>query len=326
MVFLWPGIKIMPKNKRIIVGIGLASLTVMLCYVSVCVSNFKYIVPTGYSFDIDAEGKKVVWTDEHGKLYLEDIGSKARLQLETGFSENAFPALAPNGQIIIFSAKSDLFSYNLSTHRVNRLTDDTLYCEFFPRFSNDGEYLVFVRAKNNPFSPTGVFYTNYGIWTLRLQDGHLERITTNDYIDVSHPQFCRGDRSILFSAQRDIGDSSKIFMIERNDGARPTELVIVNEITESFGPADPTMPVTGNEIAIVVGFKPSYNYDLWIGTYTESGIVPTKRLTANLHCRQPLFTKSGKKLFFLSLDEHQGNADLLYFDRVTQTSERVIEF
>lgn len=266
-----------------------------------------YATPQGLFYDLSSDGKRVLFSQE-GTLHVVDLATgKGHALKSAGMPASVtYPAFSPDGTCIAFSAESDLWLTTIGGNTV-RLTHEDTYSEFAPRFSPDGQRIVFVRPKNNPFSPTGVFWIEYEVWTIQRDGTDLRQLTQGKYHNISGGQFTPEGDSIVFAAEvptDDLGGSRQALFEVDAGGRRAPREIFGGKAGERGGcaVAVPALSPDGKTFVILSDYGRPFHYDLCLLNRDGSGFRPLG-LEETGHSGsfdQPRFSPDGKHLFYLS--------------------------
>ena len=273
-------------------------------------SGAKYAHANELTYDLSADGKRVVFA-LNSPLSVLELATGKRTTIDTpGFPRAlAYPTLSPEGKAVAFSAESDLWMASLDGKSVRRLTNDDTYSEFKPRFSPDGQKLVFARPKNNPIAPTGVFWSDSDVWTIRRDGTDLRPLTHSKYREISAPQFTPDGRSVIFAARvptDDMGGSREaLFEVAAHGKQPPRELF--GRKAEDIGGSfvhDPALSPDGKQFVIISDMANPGYYDLCLLQRDGSGFRPLGLAgpAEKGSFDQPRFAPDGKTIFYLWKD------------------------
>lgn len=267
----------------------------------------RYAERYGTTYDVARHGRRAVYGSPDGVLRLLDLGTGVAtpLSLAGPAGPRGFPAFSPDGKSVAFSAESDLWIASLDGRHARRLTRDTAFSELAPAFSPDGKTLVFARPRNNPFSPTGVVFVDYDVWTVRRDGTGLRRLTTERYQGVSGAQFAPNGRTVIFAANVPTDDfgGSRAALLEVDPWTNeptPTPREIDGGTADEEGGSyvhDPAVSPDGARIAFISDRALPWRYDVCLlsrdgAHFRTLGITET--------CEQPRFSPDGQSLYFLS--------------------------
>ena len=126
-----------------------------------------------------------------------DGGVRERVEMP-GLDQQLNPAFSPDGRTIVFravqAAKSDIFSYDTTTHAITNLTNDQAY-SFAPTFSPDGHWIYYCSVSG----------TKSKIFRFRPESPESrEQITYGDWNDED-PALSPDGKRLFFSSDRDAG-------------------------------------------------------------------------------------------------------------------------
>jgi Tol biopolymer transport system component len=176
-----------------------------------------YYEPYGLSLDIDSDGRQAVVSTADGHLFLVNLHTGERKPLTPdlstahsgaegmGSGRLSYPAFSPGGRRVAFTAASDLWLCSRNGASVLRVTQDATYAEMAPDFSPDGSRLVFIRARNNQFSPSGVWWVDYDVWTVRTDGTDLRQLTDCAYQSAGRPHFTPDGHTVIFEGKEGDG-------------------------------------------------------------------------------------------------------------------------
>ncbi len=159
----------------------------------------------------------VVFAKGNNEIIILDVDSgdtKRRFKpKDVGSISN--PSWSPDGDRIIFSGSSggisDLYSYDVATGVVTRLTDDK-YTELNPVWSPDGRRLAFVTDRGPGTDFTDLVYETMGIGIMDPDVGLVRTLRPFPGSQHHNPQFSSDGRSLYFIS--DLGGFSDIFRMD----------------------------------------------------------------------------------------------------------------
>ena len=270
-------------------------------------SGAKYARARELTYDLSTDGKRVVFA-LNNPLSVIELATGKRTTIDTqGFPRAlAYPALSPEGKTVAYSVESDLWLASLDGKSVRRLTYDDTYSEFRPRFSPDGQRLVFARPKNNPLSPTGVSWIESDVWTIRRDGTDLRPLTHSKYREISGVQFTPDGRSVIFAARvptDDMGGSREALFEVDAEGKQPPRKILGRKPEDIGGSFvhDPSLSADGTRFVILSDKAKPGHYDLCLLQRDGSGFQalglagPAEKGAFE----QPRFAPDGKTIFYL---------------------------
>jgi len=123
------------------------------------------------------------------------------------------PSFSADGNLIVFpaidmSGRSDLYTFDLKSKKLNRLTND-YYDDRDPDISPDGKMIVFSSDR------TAYGYNNrYNLFLYNIENSSISYLTSGDQMDFS-PQFSDDGEKIVFTST--IGGVQNIWLKELNN-------------------------------------------------------------------------------------------------------------
>jgi len=150
------------------------------------------------------------------------------------------PSFSTEGNLIVFPAldiggKSDLYTFNLITEKLSRLTND-YYDDRDPDISPDGKNIVFSSDR------TAYGYNNrYNLFFYNIENNSISYSTSGDQVDFS-PQFSPDGSKIVYTST--IGGIQNIWLKELS-GSGKTEVKGQSVITDSHNIKKLTNYTTG---------------------------------------------------------------------------------
>ncbi len=155
---------------------------------------------------------------------IDNIFFKDIIQINT-------PSFTSDGNLIAFSAlemsgKSDLYTYNLLTKKLTRLTND-YYDDRDADISPDGTKIIFSSDRTHHG-----YKNRYNLFMYNLSDNSVSYVTNGDQIDFS-PQFSNDGKKILFTSTLD--GIQNIWHMNLDDSVKQIKK-LTNFTTSAFDP------------------------------------------------------------------------------------------
>ena len=152
--------------------------------------------------DISSKGVLAFATKSGGSdaLHLYDI-KKEKIITNYHFDNIVHigsPSFSTDGNLLVFpaldmSGKSDLYTFDLITEKLNRLTND-YFDDRDPDISPDGNTIVFSSDRTSYG-----FNNRYNLFIYNITDNSISYLTSGDQIDYS-PQFSPNGKKIIFTS------------------------------------------------------------------------------------------------------------------------------
>jgi len=181
-------------------------------------------------------------------------------------------AWSPDGQTIAIAGQttgvSDLFTYNLQTKELRRLTNDK-FADLQPSFSPDGRTIVFVSDRGS--SATSLEQLRFGemsVSTIDVQSGTIKTLPLFQNAKHINPQFAPDGRSIYFiSNPEGVPDVFRYTM----DGGRIERLTHVQSGVAGITEMSPALTVASQTGDIAFSMYEADNYNIYKIAAPQSG-------------------------------------------------------
>jgi Tol biopolymer transport system component len=285
-------------------------------------SGQQYVGPARVAFDVARDGRSVVYSHTDGRLYRVDLATGRSRPLTVPLTGDAAarqlvdPAFSPDGSLLACGGANGLTLLTAEGRIVRRMAVGDAYAAFDPCFSPDGRRIVFVRARNNPSSPTGVWWVDYDLWLVNVDGTGLRRLTDKRYLPARRPRFLPDGLTVVYSAasRGGVGDDAvtESLYVVRVDGARPAAgpgpyraVPVRADGTPAYSES-PSVSPDGKRIAFVCDVAASYAYDVCVegrGDLANRDAAHVRGLhltgASDVECRSPVWTPDGKQLLYL---------------------------
>ena len=183
---------------------------------SVDLEELHWLQP-GISWSPD--GKKLAFAAKKGPydvIHIVDVKKKKIIAThEFEFNGMFSPDWSPDGNEIVFSGAkdgaSDIYIYNLETHRYRNLTQD-IFSDLHPKWSPDGQNIAFTSDRGPNVNPEQRQikrmekgnYQNHDIYIVNTKTEEIQRITQTEYLERYPTWSPEGDRLCYISDQNGI--------------------------------------------------------------------------------------------------------------------------
>lgn len=150
----------------------------------------------------------VAFSKGKNKLLIVDVFNEKLVRefLMPGIPSFNYPAWSPDGQTIVVSGLvegvNDLYSYNLKTGEVTKLTND-IWCNIHPSWSPDGRYIVFSTDQPTEDDKKTGRKVGYYLATYDTQTGNTKVYPFFPGAENLNPMFSSNGKSIYFLSNSD---------------------------------------------------------------------------------------------------------------------------
>lgn len=205
----------------------------------------------------------VAFSKGKNKLLIVDVFDEKMVKefLIPGVPSFSYPSWSPNGESIVVSGLvegvSDLYSYNLKTNKVIKLTNDK-WCNIHPSWSPDGKYLVYSTDQPTPDDTLTGRKVGYYLATYDTQTGISKLLPFFPGAENLNPMFSSNGKSIYFLSNSDGFRNMYTYNISTGEIYRQTKILTgISGIT----PMAPAMSLARetNEITYSHYFKGQYS-------------------------------------------------------------------
>ena len=133
----------------------------------------------------------------------------------------------------------EIWLMDLKGRLVRRITKNN-YHEEYPKFSPDGNKIVFVRNTGRIVPGIGLDPRHNEIFVYDLRTGVESRLTRND-VEDGHPEWSFDGRAIAFHSRRNHPEGKATLWIMEADGSRPRQITTlqpgdISHLDPSWGP------------------------------------------------------------------------------------------
>ncbi|NLN84835.1 MAG: BamA/TamA family outer membrane protein [Candidatus Cloacimonetes bacterium] len=165
-------------------------------------------------------------------IHILDVDRRkiVRTIVPTGLSAVYELDVSPDGESLVFAGQQgmrcDLFLMDLATEEITRLTDD-LYNDLQPRFSPDGNSIIFAseRSRDTQNTRRGMFADLItDIFSLELATGELTRLT-HEKRDCAFPQLDSTGENLYYVTYEDGVSNLFALNLEKSEKARVTNVL-----------------------------------------------------------------------------------------------------
>jgi len=205
----------------------------------------------------------IAFSKGKNKLLIVDVFDEKLVQefLIPGVPSFNYPAWSPDGNTIVVSGLvegvNDLYSYNLKTGEVKKLTNDT-WCNIHPSWSPDGRYIVFSTDQPSEQDIKTNRKVGYYLATYDTQTGATKVHPFFPGAENLNPMFSSNGKSIYFLSNSDGFRNLYTYNLETGDVYRQTRILTgISGVT----PLAPAMSLAreSNEVTYSYYFNGHYS-------------------------------------------------------------------
>lgn len=205
----------------------------------------------------------VAFSKGKNKLLIVDVFNEKMVKefLIPGVPSFSYPTWSPDGETIVVSGLvegvNDLYSYNLKTNEVKRLTNDK-WCNIHPSWSPDGRYIVFSTDQPTEEDKISGRKVGYYLATYDTQTGIIKVLPFFPGAENLNPMFSSNGKSIYFLSNSDGFRNMYTYNLQTGEVYRQTKILTgISGIT----PLAPAMSLARetNEITYSYYFNGHYS-------------------------------------------------------------------
>ncbi len=193
------------------------------------------------TFDLSPDGKTILFAgagNGGSDLYLLNLKTNKVTQLTDTPDYEAYPAFSPDGKTIVYQCTKaegadqsrHLFLRSLDGKQVRQLTKTPASDDQSPRFSPDGDKIVFSRVSQyQAVSPQQSTGSGFDVFVVNRNGTGLTQVTHLNCDGVMRPRFYPDSRHILFEETTTTGAAASVGMhLARADvtGEQPVQKVV----------------------------------------------------------------------------------------------------
>ena len=276
------------------------------------------------TFDVSPDGKTLVFPGmSHGSndLFLLDLATNKVTQLTSTPGDENYPAFSPDGKSLVYQLNPGpnqpchLFLRSLDGKSIRQLTSTPATKDEAPRFSPNGEKIVFARSRHlQPQRAGEEAWSGNDVFVIDRNGKHPFQVTHLDNGGMMRPVFYPDNRHVLFEKTNTGGSSpftmafSSLMSLARADtnGQESVQEVVKFGTMASY----PCVPPNGKEIV----FCGNFGGTLDIYRMPLAGGKPYRLLAGepNTGFCSPVIPSDGKSVYCMkrySADLYKMNAD-----------------
>lgn len=270
--------------------------------------------------DLSPDGTTVVFSSADGELYLFDIAKSSSTRLTESERIESYPSFSPDGKRIVFAAAenkstpSSIYVLDLSDLSVTGVTESTKQSDILPRFTADGNQIVFARAyRHRPYSLGGWTWDKWDVCIVGTDRSGLTRLTNESYYQLFRI-VPRDDGTFVFAADSmNLDGNPRAALYTVASGEPPSRLIPQKGISDANVNAwasDPIVSSDGKTIAYCSDRKKSFWYDVCVqANNAECDCLVGEKSRYN---RYPDFFPDGQQLVFLAGTEFNAGSRPIY--------------
>lgn len=246
-----------------------------------------------------AKGRnRLLIVDEKGKLEREiDVPGI------NGFSN---PSWSPDGNTIVLTGlvdgQSDLYSYNLKTNAVKRLTDDR-YADLSPSYSPDGKWIVFATDRLSIGNKTVQHQYSHNIALYNVATGKVEMLDFLPDANNLNPVFGNDNNTIYFLSDHDGFRNLYSYSIDVKELSQLTNLYTGITGITLFAPAISVSRETGQIVYSYYNQKGEYT--IYIAKNSDFKKTNANSTVASRGDMLPPFNRSGANIVQANIENAQ---------------------
>lgn len=271
-------------------------------------TNVNTVEHGNVCIDLSPDGKTVVFSSADGDLYLFDISKSVATRLTETERNESYPSFSPDGRQIAFAARendsapSRIYVLELESHSITAVTQSDKQSDILPRFTSDGEHIVFARAyQHRPYSLGGWTWDMWDVCSVGVDGSGLSRLTEEGYYQL-YRIIPRSDGTFVYAADLlGFGDDQRAVLHTVSPNGKPTQLIpesgTHNKDVNAWA-SDPMVAPDGTTIAYCSDRTEPFWYDVCVQSdNAECACLVGSKSRYN---RYPDFFPDGQRIIFLA--------------------------
>ncbi len=298
--------------KGLVVAFGFALL-------GGCEAHVEHDVEHGnVCIDLSPDGRTVVFSSADGDLFQFDLSANVATRLTNTEHIESCPSFSPDGRRVVYAASENetspcsIYELMVATLETMRLTEGIDHHDFHPRYTLDGNRVVFARAyRHRPYSLGGWTWDDWDVCEMASDGGGLSRLTHEKYYQLDRI-VPRSDQSLVFAAHtRNLEIPAGLYSLTAN--GQPTLLIPKHPGEDADVHAwasGPMVSPDGTSMAFTSDREKPFWYDVCVATGNDH--VTCLVGMRSRYNRYPDFFPDGQRLIFLAGTRFNGGARPIY--------------
>lgn len=256
--------------------------------------------------DLSPDGKTLVFSSADGDLYLFDLSKSTATRLTDTDRIESYPSFSPDGKLIAFaaaegdSAPSRIYVLDLDDHSIVEVTSSNEQSDILPRFTPDGERIVFARSfRHRPYSLGGWTWDMWDVCSIGTDGSQPSRLTTKAYYQL-YRIVPRADGTFVYAADtKDHDPPSALYTISPDN--EPIRIIPAPGTRNSNVHAWASDPIVGPD-GKVMAFCSDRSKPFWYDVCKMTGDAEVECLVGSKsrYNRYPDFFPDGQRIIFLA--------------------------
>lgn len=266
--------------------------------------------------DLSPDGKTLVFSSADGDLYLYDILESTATRLTDSDRIESYPSFSPDGKQIAFAAKendsalSHVFVLDLDDHSISEVTASNEQSDILPRFTADGNRIVFARSyRHRPYSLGGWKWDMWDVCSVGTDGSGLSRLTNEGYYQLFRVVPLNDGTCVYAADTIGLDDDLPAALYTVSLGNQPTRIIPKAGTSDANVNAWALDPMVGPD-GEMMAYCSDRSKPFWYDVSVEIGDAKSKSLVGSKsrYNRYPDFFPDGQRIVFLAgTDFNAGN-------------------